>query len=39
VTGALLVARMGNSLRALIKHLDRLSDDEIVALNVRPRVR
>ncbi len=29
-----LVAAHGNSLRALIKHLDHLSDDEIVALNV-----
>ena len=29
-----LVTAHGNSLRALIKHLDRISDDEIVALNV-----
>jgi len=29
-----LVAAHGNSLRALIKHLDELSDDAIVALNV-----
>ena len=29
-----LVAAHGNSLRALIKHLDRVSDDEIVTLNV-----
>ncbi len=29
-----LVTAHGNSLRALIKHLDRLSDEEIVALNV-----
>ena len=29
-----LVTAHGNSLRALIKHLDGLSDDEIVALNV-----
>jgi 2,3-bisphosphoglycerate-dependent phosphoglycerate mutase len=29
-----LVAAHGNSLRALIKHLDGLSDDEVVALNV-----
>lgn len=29
-----LVAAHGNSLRALIKHLDHLSDDAIVALNV-----
>jgi 2,3-bisphosphoglycerate-dependent phosphoglycerate mutase len=29
-----LIAAHGNSLRALIKHLDGLSDDEVVALNV-----
>jgi 2,3-bisphosphoglycerate-dependent phosphoglycerate mutase len=29
-----LVAAHGNSLRALVKHLDRLSDDEVVALNI-----
>ena len=29
-----LVTAHGNSLRALIKHLDHLSDDEIVGLNV-----
>ncbi|WP_375480461.1 phosphoglyceromutase [uncultured Jatrophihabitans sp.] len=29
-----LVAAHGNSLRALIKHLDGLSDDEVVSLNV-----
>jgi 2,3-bisphosphoglycerate-dependent phosphoglycerate mutase len=29
-----LVAAHGNSLRALIKHLDGLSDDDVVALNV-----
>jgi 2,3-bisphosphoglycerate-dependent phosphoglycerate mutase len=29
-----LVVAHGNSLRALIKHLDGLSDDEVVALNV-----
>jgi 2,3-bisphosphoglycerate-dependent phosphoglycerate mutase len=29
-----LVAAHGNSLRALIKHLDGLTDDEVVALNV-----
>ena len=29
-----LVAAHGNSLRALIKHLDGISDDDIVALNV-----
>jgi 2,3-bisphosphoglycerate-dependent phosphoglycerate mutase len=32
--GAVLVAAHGNSLRALIKHLDGLSDDEVVSLNV-----
>ncbi|MDT4921880.1 MAG: 2,3-bisphosphoglycerate-dependent phosphoglycerate mutase, partial [Pseudonocardiales bacterium] len=31
---AVLVVAHGNSLRALIKHLDGLSDDEVVALNV-----
>ena len=29
-----LVCAHGNSLRALVKHLDRMSDDEIVALNI-----
>jgi 2,3-bisphosphoglycerate-dependent phosphoglycerate mutase len=29
-----LVAAHGNSLRALIKHLDQISDDEIVGLNI-----
>ena len=29
-----LVAAHGNSLRALMKHLDGLSDDEVVELNV-----
>lgn len=29
-----LIAAHGNSLRALVKHLDRLSDDEIVELNI-----
>jgi 2,3-bisphosphoglycerate-dependent phosphoglycerate mutase len=29
-----LVAAHGNSLRALIKHLDRISDDDIVGLNI-----
>jgi 2,3-bisphosphoglycerate-dependent phosphoglycerate mutase len=29
-----LVAAHGNSLRALVKHLDRISDEEIVALNI-----
>ena len=30
----LLIAAHGNSLRALIKHLDGISDDDIVALNI-----
>jgi len=29
-----LVAAHGNSLRALVKHLDKVSDDEIVGLNI-----
>jgi 2,3-bisphosphoglycerate-dependent phosphoglycerate mutase len=29
-----LIAAHGNSLRALVKHLDRISDDEIVGLNI-----
>jgi 2,3-bisphosphoglycerate-dependent phosphoglycerate mutase len=29
-----IVAAHGNSLRALVKHLDRISDDEIVELNI-----
>ncbi|HVS09010.1 MAG TPA: 2,3-diphosphoglycerate-dependent phosphoglycerate mutase [Planctomycetota bacterium] len=29
-----LIAAHGNSLRALVKHLDRIPDDEIVALNI-----
>jgi len=29
-----LVAAHGNSLRALVKHLDNISDDDIVALNI-----
>ena len=29
-----LVAAHGNSLRALVKHLDRVSEDEIVELNI-----
>ena len=29
-----LIAAHGNSLRALVKHLDGISDDEIVALNI-----
>jgi 2,3-bisphosphoglycerate-dependent phosphoglycerate mutase len=29
-----LVAAHGNSLRALVKHLDRISDDAIVGLNI-----
>jgi 2,3-bisphosphoglycerate-dependent phosphoglycerate mutase len=32
--GVVLVAAHGNSLRALIKHLDKLSDDAVVSLNV-----
>jgi 2,3-bisphosphoglycerate-dependent phosphoglycerate mutase len=32
--GVVLVAAHGNSLRALIKHLDGLSDEAVVALNV-----
>jgi 2,3-bisphosphoglycerate-dependent phosphoglycerate mutase len=29
-----LVAAHGNSIRALCKHLDRLSEEEVVALNI-----
>ena len=29
-----IVAAHGNSLRALVKHLDRIADDKIVALNI-----
>ena len=29
-----LIAAHGNSLRALVKHLDKISDDEIVNLNI-----
>jgi 2,3-bisphosphoglycerate-dependent phosphoglycerate mutase len=29
-----LVAAHGNSLRALVKHLDQISDDEIMDLNI-----
>jgi 2,3-bisphosphoglycerate-dependent phosphoglycerate mutase len=32
--GTVLVAAHGNSLRAMIKHLDKMSDDDVVALNV-----
>jgi 2,3-bisphosphoglycerate-dependent phosphoglycerate mutase len=32
--GAVLVAAHGNSLRALVKHLDCISDDDIVELNI-----
>ncbi|MFN2537689.1 MAG: phosphoglyceromutase [Mycobacteriales bacterium] len=32
--GTVLVAAHGNSLRALVKHLDGLTDDEVVALNI-----
>ncbi|MGA9853284.1 MAG: 2,3-diphosphoglycerate-dependent phosphoglycerate mutase [Gammaproteobacteria bacterium] len=30
----LVIVAHGNSLRALVKHLDKMSDDEIVALNI-----
>ena len=30
----MLIAAHGNSLRALIKHLDNVSDDDIVSLNI-----
>jgi 2,3-bisphosphoglycerate-dependent phosphoglycerate mutase len=29
-----LVAAHGNSLRAIVKHLDRISDEDIAALNI-----
>ena len=32
--GVVLVAAHGNSLRAMVKHLDGLTDDEVVALNI-----
>ena len=32
--GIVLVAAHGNSLRALVKHLDRISDEEVVGLNI-----
>jgi 2,3-bisphosphoglycerate-dependent phosphoglycerate mutase len=32
--GTVLVAAHGNSLRALVKHLDGISDDDIVELNI-----
>src|SRR3978361_1993299 len=32
--GTVLVAAHGNSLRALVKHLDGLGDDEVVGLNI-----
>jgi 2,3-bisphosphoglycerate-dependent phosphoglycerate mutase len=32
--GVVLVAAHGNSLRAMVKHLDGLGDDEVVALNI-----
>jgi 2,3-bisphosphoglycerate-dependent phosphoglycerate mutase len=32
--GCVLVVSHGNTLRALIKHLDAIADDEITALNV-----
>ena len=30
----MLIAAHGNSLRALVKHLDNVSDEEIVDLNI-----
>ena len=30
----MLVAAHGNSLRALVKHLDQISDEDIVGLNI-----
>lgn len=30
----MLIVAHGNSLRALVKHLDQMSDDEIVGLNI-----
>ena len=30
----MLIAAHGNSLRALVKYLDKISDDEIVGLNI-----
>ena len=30
----MLVAAHGNSLRALVKHLNKISDDDIVGLNI-----
>ena len=30
----MLVAAHGNSLRAVVKHLDQISDDDIVGLNI-----
>ena len=33
-SGVVLVAAHGNSLRAMVKHLDGLTDDEVVALNI-----
>jgi 2,3-bisphosphoglycerate-dependent phosphoglycerate mutase len=32
--GTVLVAAHGNSLRALVKHLDDMGDDEVVGLNI-----
>jgi 2,3-bisphosphoglycerate-dependent phosphoglycerate mutase len=29
-----LIVAHGNSLRALVKHLDRMSDEEVVGLNI-----
>ena len=31
-----IIAAHGNSLRALVKHLDGISDDDIVELNIPP---
>jgi 2,3-bisphosphoglycerate-dependent phosphoglycerate mutase len=32
--GTVLVAAHGNSLRALVKHLDRIADDDIAGLDI-----
>ena len=32
--GSVLIVAHGNSLRALVKHLDGISDDDIAALNI-----
>src|SRR4029453_3718686 len=36
--GTVLIAAHGNSLRALVKHLDGMGDDEVVGLNIPPGV-